>query len=117
MANALKQTAMLTSSATRNAIYKSFSRNADNIGDITAKGEAQIAVVDLLGECAGVCCEQLDVHLCSDTCICRGIRAIHHYMLVLAFMPFSRRLYRFPQIMCWDMGFSSWHRCMFICSF
>ena len=54
IANAMKQMAMLTSSATRNAIYKSFSRNGDNIGDITAKGEAQIAVIDLLGMCAGI---------------------------------------------------------------
>lgn len=38
IANALKQVAMLTSSSTRNAIYKCLSRNADNIGDITAKG-------------------------------------------------------------------------------
>ena len=45
---------MLTSSATRNAIYKSFSRKSDNIGDITAKGEAQIAVVDLLGMVVGI---------------------------------------------------------------
>ena len=54
IANAMKQMAMLTSSATRNAIYKSFSRNGDNIGDITAKGEAQIAVIDLLGMFAGI---------------------------------------------------------------
>lgn len=53
-ANAMKQTAMLTSSATRNAIYKSFSRNSDNIGDITAKGEAQIAVIDLFGILMGI---------------------------------------------------------------
>lgn len=54
IANASKQMAMLTSSATRNAIYKSFSRKSDNIGDITAKGEAQIAVVDLLGMVVGI---------------------------------------------------------------
>jgi len=54
VANASKQMAMLTSSATRNAIYKSFSRKSDNIGDITAKGEAQIAVVDLLGMMVGI---------------------------------------------------------------
>ena len=54
LANASKQMAMLTSSATRNAIYKSFSRKSDNIGDITAKGEAQIAVVDLLGMVVGI---------------------------------------------------------------
>lgn len=29
--------------------------NRENIGDITAKGEAQIAVVDLLGIGVGVC--------------------------------------------------------------
>ena len=52
-ANALKQMSMLTSSATRNTIYKSFARNSDNIGDVTAKGEAQIAIVDLLGMGAG----------------------------------------------------------------
>ena len=34
--------------------YKSFSRNNDNIGDITAKGEAQIAVIDLLGLLIGI---------------------------------------------------------------
>ena len=72
-ANALKQMAMLTSSSTRyasyftvlnrliiisilfrTAIYRAFSRNADNIGDITAKGEAQIAVIDLIGMFAGI---------------------------------------------------------------
>ena len=53
-ANGLKQMAMLTSSATRNAIYRSFARKSDNIGDVTAKGEAQIAIVDLLGIFAGV---------------------------------------------------------------
>jgi hypothetical protein len=35
--------------------YKSFSRGSDNIGDITAKGEAQIAVIDLLGLVMGLC--------------------------------------------------------------
>ena len=55
IANGLKQMAMLTSSSTRNAIYKCLSRNADNIGDITAKGEAQIAVIDLLGMFSGIC--------------------------------------------------------------
>lgn len=51
---ACKQMAMLTSSSTRNTVYKSFSRNADNIGDVTAKGEAQSAVIDLLGLSLGV---------------------------------------------------------------
>ena len=70
---------MLTSSATRNALYNSFkgdgvvnvntangagdnngavtrrSGSIENIGDITAKGEAQIAVVDLLGIASGIC--------------------------------------------------------------
>ena len=55
IANGLKQMAMLTSSSTRNAIYRCLSRNADNIGDITAKGEAQIAVIDLLGMFSGIC--------------------------------------------------------------
>uniref|UniRef100_A0A7S2RM30 DUF647 domain-containing protein n=1 Tax=Eucampia antarctica TaxID=49252 RepID=A0A7S2RM30_9STRA len=57
LANANKQIGMLTSSATRNAIYTTFkSPNAktENIGDITAKGEAQIAIVDLVGIGSGV---------------------------------------------------------------
>jgi len=63
-ANSLKQMSMLTSSATRNAIYNSFrlvdDGNArENIGDITAKGEAQIAIVDLLGIGSGVLLSKL----------------------------------------------------------
>ena len=84
LANSCKQMSMLTSSATRNALYNSFKmvntggagvssassggnggnsigstsgrRNigVENIGDITAKGEAQIAVVDLLGIASGI---------------------------------------------------------------
>eukprot|EP01039_Chlorochromonas_danica_P005110 gene5110-5616_t len=53
-ATACKQMAMLTSSSTRNTIYKSFSKNIDNIGDVTAKGEAQSAIIDLLGLSLGV---------------------------------------------------------------
>lgn len=56
LANCMKQMSMLTSSATRNALYNSFrDQRRQNIGDITAKGEAQIAVVDLLGIGSGVC--------------------------------------------------------------
>ncbi len=56
MANACKQMGMLTSSATRNALYNSFRDGSrENIGDITAKGEAQIAIVDLIGIVSGVC--------------------------------------------------------------
>ena len=54
IANILKQMSMLTSSATRNAMYKSFAGDSQNLGDITAKGEAQIAVVDLLGILLGI---------------------------------------------------------------
>jgi len=55
-ANACKQMSMLTNSATRNALYSSFRDGTrENIGDITAKGEAQIGVVDLLGILCGVC--------------------------------------------------------------
>lgn len=54
IANTLKQMSMLTSSATRNAMYKSFAGDAQNLGDITAKGEAQIAVVDLVGILLGI---------------------------------------------------------------
>ena len=54
LANTLKQMSMLTSSATRNAMYKSFAGDSQNLGDITAKGEAQIAVVDLIGILLGI---------------------------------------------------------------
>ena len=53
LANCCKQVSMLTSSSTRTAIYNSFGPK-ENIGDITAKGEAQIAVVDLIGITTGV---------------------------------------------------------------
>mmetsp|Transcript_2426 Transcript_2426/g.7517 ORF Transcript_2426/g.7517 Transcript_2426/m.7517 type:complete len:478 (-) Transcript_2426:190-1623(-) len=56
VANSLKQISLLTSTATRSAIYRSFALTeaTNNIGDITAKGEAQIAVVDLLGMALGI---------------------------------------------------------------
>ncbi|KAL3908283.1 MAG: hypothetical protein SGILL_008540 [Bacillariaceae sp.] len=54
-ANSCKQVAMLTSSATRTALYNSFrDGKRENIADITAKGEAQIAIVDLIGISFGV---------------------------------------------------------------
>jgi len=53
-ANLLKQMSMLTSSATRNSIYRSFAAQRNNIGEISAKSEAQIAVVDLLGMVWGI---------------------------------------------------------------
>ena len=54
-ANCCKQVSMLTSSSTRTALYNSFRDGTrENIGDITAKGEAQIAVVDLMGIASGV---------------------------------------------------------------
>ncbi|GMI39971.1 hypothetical protein TeGR_g11482, partial [Tetraparma gracilis] len=53
--NTLKQVSMLTSSSTRNTIYNSFKGpGKENIGDITAKGEAQVAVVDLVGISIGM---------------------------------------------------------------
>lgn len=54
-ANCCKQMSMLTCSSTRTALYNSFRDGTrENIGDITAKGEASIAVVDLLGIATGV---------------------------------------------------------------
>ena len=53
-ANTLKQVSMLTSSACRNAMYRSFGDKAQNIANITAKGEAQIVVADLIGMVAGI---------------------------------------------------------------
>jgi hypothetical protein len=55
LANCCKQVSMLTSSSTRTAIYNSFRDGSrENIGDMTAKGEAQIAIVDLIGIASGV---------------------------------------------------------------
>ena len=55
LANSCKQVAMLTSSATRTSLYNSFrDGKRENIADITAKGEAQIAIVDLCGIAFGV---------------------------------------------------------------
>ena len=67
-ANACKQMSMLTSSATRNALYNSFRDGSrENIGDITAKGEAQIAIVDLLGIMSGVCLSS-EYHFYDEIC-------------------------------------------------
>jgi len=71
MANSFKQMSMLTSSATRNALYNSFRDGTkENIGDITAKGEAQIAIVDLFGIMSGVLLsrEYLFVDCCVRVC-------------------------------------------------
>ncbi|CAN8071310.1 unnamed protein product, partial [Agarophyton chilense] len=53
-ANTMKQVSMLTASATRNAMYRSFGERSQNIANITAKGEAQIVVADLIGMGAGI---------------------------------------------------------------
>lgn len=53
-ANSMKQVSMLTSSATRNAMYRSFGERSQNIANITAKGEAQIVVADLIGMTCGI---------------------------------------------------------------
>lgn len=54
LANSMKQVSMLTASATRNAMYRSFGDGAQNIANITAKGEAQIVVADLIGMSCGI---------------------------------------------------------------
>mmetsp|Transcript_15741 Transcript_15741/g.36238 ORF Transcript_15741/g.36238 Transcript_15741/m.36238 type:complete len:436 (-) Transcript_15741:110-1417(-) len=60
IANSCKQVAMLTSSATRTSLYNSFrDGKRENIADITAKGEAQIAIVDLIGIAFGVSLSKL----------------------------------------------------------
>ena len=63
LGNACKQMSLLTNSATRNALYNCFRDGTrENIGDITAKGEAQIAVVDLLGIASGVTLSRTFLH-------------------------------------------------------
>ena len=66
MANACKQMSMLTGSATRNALYNSFCDGTrENIKDITAKGEAQIVIVDQIG-ISGVCLSSESYFLLFD---------------------------------------------------
>lgn len=48
------QISILTSSATRGTFYKQFAGNNENLGDITAKGDAQVAVADLIGMVIGI---------------------------------------------------------------
>lgn len=56
LANCCKQISMLTSSSTRPSIFNSFRDGTrENIADITAKGEAQIAIVELFGIASGIC--------------------------------------------------------------
>lgn len=122
LSNAMKQMSMLTSSATRNALYNSFSQSSnvvsdttrsssqqkqsrgdtkiekakrissgggENIGDITAKGEAQIAVVDLLGIASGICLSKIIgvevrnvllswifLQICEVGCMYKEIRSV-----------------------------------------
>eukprot|EP00741_Cyanophora_paradoxa_P019590 tig00021133_g18911.t1 len=52
-ANAAKSVAGMTQSATRNCFYKSFAKR-ENLGDITAKGEAQVMSCKLIGMSAGI---------------------------------------------------------------
>jgi len=54
MAITFKQVSWLTATATRNAMYRSFGYKRDNIGDITAKGEAQIVIAELIGMSLGI---------------------------------------------------------------
>jgi hypothetical protein len=54
LANTAKLCSMLTASATRNAMYRSFAGRNENIADITAKGEAQITIADLGGMALGI---------------------------------------------------------------
>lgn len=55
LSNCCKQVSMLTSSSTRSAIFNTFrDGSGENIGDISAKGEAQVAIVDLVGLATGV---------------------------------------------------------------
>uniref|UniRef100_A0A7S4KRI5 Protein root UVB sensitive/RUS domain-containing protein n=1 Tax=Guillardia theta TaxID=55529 RepID=A0A7S4KRI5_GUITH len=50
----LKQVSILTTSATRGTFYKQFAGRNENLGDITAKGDAQVAVADLVGLVVGI---------------------------------------------------------------
>ena len=132
---------MLTSSATRNALYNSFKKidkssgggsssinnarggnnvlannstnvisntnnnrrgsgGSENIGDITAKGEAQIAVVDLLGIASGICLSRaigisvqnvLAVWIILQIC---EIFCMYHEMRSIAYKTFNfERMY------------------------
>eukprot|EP00977_Amphora_coffeiformis_P019261 scaffold7101_cov153-Amphora_coffeaeformis.AAC.6 len=95
LANCCKQMSMLTSSSTRTALYNSFRDGTrENIGDITAKGEAQIAIVDLLGIASGVCLSRTVgtsvqrivavyflLQSCEILCMYRQLRAVVYRVL------------------------------------
>lgn len=63
LANCCKQVSMLTSSSTRSSIFNAFrdASRVENLADITAKGEAQVAIVDLAGIASGVSLSRLVV--------------------------------------------------------
>lgn len=95
IANSCKQVAMLTSSATRTSLYNSFrDGKRENIADITAKGEAQIAIVDLVGIAFGVSlskligtsvknvlCTYFVLQILEISCLFRQIRGIEFSVL------------------------------------
>ena len=64
----LKQISILTASATRGTFYKQFAGRNENLGDITAKGDAQVAVADLLGMVLGISCLCVCVLGVEDVC-------------------------------------------------
>lgn len=83
-ANSMKQVSMLTSSATRNAMYRSFGGRSQNIANITAKGEAQIVVADLIGMACGIRLSKIlsssRMHIVGTYCILTALDIFGIYM-------------------------------------
>ena len=64
LGKACQQVSMLTTSSTRTVFYQALSENNNNIGDVTAKGEAQIAIVSVLGMFSGIAvCQRIGASL------------------------------------------------------
>lgn len=98
LANCCKQISMLTSSSTRSSMFNTFRDGSrENIADVTAKGEAQVAIVDLLGIGSGVTLSKvvvgtsvssiLAVYICLQVleifCVYRQLRCVQYKALNL----------------------------------
>ena len=88
LANCCKQISMLTSSSTKSSIFNAFRDGSrENIGDITAEGEAQVAVVDMLGIASGVSISRLVV----GTSV-RSILAVYFILQAMEILGVYRQL-------------------------
>ena len=99
-ANCCKQMSMLTSSSTRTSIYNSFRDGTrENIGDIVAKGEASIAIVDLLGIATGVTVSRtLGTSVRSVLSIYIGLQTLEIFCLYCMLRTVQYKVFNFERL-------------------